>query len=107
MASTDTIHFDLDNAQRPAEQVKAPFAFNWNERVITLSDPAELDYETLLKIEQPAQFLRYCASQDDRDFLADPKNKMEGWRIGLLIEKFYEHYGLDKNEAKRREQLGY
>lgn len=107
MASTDPIVFDLDSAQRPADQVKPPFTFNWHGRAVTLTDPAELDYETLLKIEQPAGFLRYTASQEDRDFLAAEENQMEGWRIGLLIEKFYKHYGLDQNEKKRREQLGY
>lgn len=110
MASTDAILLDLDAEQRPVDQVKPPFTFNWHDRVITLTDPAELTYDQLLQVEQPAQFLRFCASQEDRDFLASSGNQLEGWRLGVLLERFFKHFGYDpegRAEKERRNKLGY
>lgn len=100
MASTDHIDLNLDTAERPKDQVKGAFAFTWKERRILLSDPAELDYRKLLEVESPVGFLRYTASQEDRDFLASEEGAMEGWRLGLLMEKYYKHFGLDKERQK-------
>lgn len=97
------VDFDLDAVQRP--QTYKPFVFSVKDaangdqpRVITLSDPAELDYQKLLEIESPMGFLRYVASQEDRDFLATAK--IEGWRLGALMEAYYRHFGMDQNRAK-------
>lgn len=106
MASTNnTIHLDLDTAERPADQVHEPFTFNWKGRAITLSDPAEIDWRELLEIESPVGFLRYTATQEDREFLRSDAGKMEGWRIGVLMEGYYKHFGLDKN--KSADKLGF
>lgn len=103
MASTDKIVLDLDTIERPADQKKAEFAFNWKGRRIVLTDPAELSYQELLEIEHPLGFIRYTASQEDRDHLA--KEPMEGWRMGILIENYYKHFGLD--DKNREKKLGF
>lgn len=103
VAAVQPVDFDLDAAQRPVSY--KPFVFsvkdpnnNDEKRAITLSDPAELDYQKLLEIESPIGFLRYVASQEDRDFLATAK--IEGWRLGALMEAYYRHYGMDQQRAK-------
>lgn len=100
MASTDHIDLDLDSAERPKEQVKPAFVFAWKGRTISLSDPAELDYRKLLEVESPIGFLRFTASQEDRDFLASEEGSMEGWRLGVLMEKYYKHFGMDQERKK-------
>lgn len=105
MASTDRIDLDLDALERPEDQKAEEFAFNWKGRRIVLSDPAELDYRQLLEIDNPLGFLRYTASQSDRDFLASDAGKMEGWRMGVLIEKYYKHFNLGQGE--NRSKLGF
>lgn len=97
------VDLDLDAVER--DQTYKPFVFSVKDpknadqpRVISLSDPAELDYQKLLEIESPIGFLRYVATQEDRDFLAGAK--IEGWRLGKLMEAYYRHFGMDQNRAK-------
>lgn len=100
MASTDHIDLNLDTAERPADQVRPDFAFTWKDRRIVLTDPANVDYRSLLEVDSPVGFLKYTARQEDRDFLASPEGSMEGWRLGLLMEKYYKHFGMDKERQK-------
>lgn len=100
MASTDHIDLNLDTAERPADQIKPDFAFVWKERRIVLTDPANVDYRKLLEVETPLQFLRFTAQQEDRDFLASPEGSMEGWRLNLMMEGYYKHFGMDKERQK-------
>lgn len=86
----ETIDFNLDTVER--EKQYSPFKVNVAGRVIYMRDPAELDWKDLLKIENPAHFLRYAVSEDDREFLRE--QKIEGWRFGKLIEAYQKHYGL-------------
>ena len=87
----ERVEFNLDSLER--EQTYRPFTVNVNDRVITMNDPAELDWRQLLEIEQPAMFLRHCISQDDRDYLRE--QKIPGWKFGKMIEAYQRHYGLD------------
>lgn len=98
MASTDQIDLNLDEVTR--EESYKPFVFSWKGRTISLSDPAELDWGQLAEVESPVGFLRYTASQEDRDFLASKEGRMEGWRLGKLIERYYKHFGIDPQRNK-------
>jgi hypothetical protein len=98
MASTDKIHLDLNAVER--EETYEPFVFDWKGRVISLSDPAELDFRQLLEVETPIGFLRFTASQADRDFLASDEGRMESWRLNKLIEAYYKHFGIDPGRSK-------
>lgn len=98
MASTDRIHLDLDSEQR--DETYEPFVFAWKGKTLTLSDPAELDYRKVLEVESPVAFLRYTASQETRDFLASDEGYMEAWRLNRLMEKYYKHFGLDRDRQK-------
>jgi len=98
MASTDHIDLDLDSLER--DVTYKPFVFGWKGRTISLSDPAELDFRQLLEVETPIGFLKFTASQEDRDFLASDEGWMESWRLNKLIEKYYRHFGIDPGRAK-------
>lgn len=86
--ASNTVHFNLDTATRDEEF--EPFVAVVKDRKLTISDPAEVDYQHLLGIENPLEFLRFCMSQEDRDFLAD--QHFESWRLGMLLEMFLKHY---------------
>lgn len=95
-APIESVDFDLDAVER--QKTYKQFSFNWKGRRLTASDPAELDYRKLLEIETPLAFLRYTMSEDDRDYLA--ANEMESWRLNLLMEAYYRHFGMDKDRSK-------
>ena len=101
MASTDKIHLDLDSEERGEEYTD--FVFSWKGRTLTLSDPANQDFRKIVEVENPLGFLRLTASQADRDFLASDEGFMEAWRLNRLMEKYYKHFGLDKE----RKNLGF
>ncbi len=102
MASTDKIHLNLDEVQRPEDQQFEVFATVINGRRIEISDPAEIDYKDLLTIDTPLQFFRYTMSEDDRNYLAE--QNLKGWRLGLLLEGYLKHYRAEERIDQRLEQ---
>ena len=99
----NNIVLDLDAVERPAEDIVPPFVVNVAGRLITMSDPEEFDWQDLLNIQTPQDFLRYCVSADDRDYLRDLK--MPGWKFGALMKGYQRHYKIDaKLEEYDREQ---
>ena len=62
-------------------------------RAVTMTDPTDIDWVDLLDINEPLQFLRYCVTAEDREFIKTCP--IEGWRFGKLIEAYQRHYGLD------------
>lgn len=87
------ITFNLDTVEREKEPVE-PFVVAIGDRAITLIDPQDLDYQTLLAIEQPVQFLRHAMSKEDREFLRT--QKIPGWKFGEMMNRYMRHYGLDE-----------
>lgn len=96
------VDFDLDAEERDPSEIKPPFRTNVGGRVITMTDPAEIDWQDLMEIGDPAMFLRYAMSKEDREHVAGLR--IPGWKLGLLVEKYQKHYGLDEQLAKARRQ---
>lgn len=108
MAATDKVHLNLDTAERPEDQQFELFTTVVNDRTITITDPAEIDYKDLLTIETPLQFFRYTMSEADRDFLAE--QNLKGWKLGLLLESYLTHYRAEERIDERlaqRKKLGF
>lgn len=92
MAADTKITFNLNTAER--EKSYEPYVVALSDgSTITMTDPAELDWSEILLIENPADFFRFCVSEDDKPRLR--KEKIPGWKMRLLIEDFQRHYGLD------------
>jgi len=100
------ITFDLDAQTRAPEDVKEPFVVNVRGRAITMTDPENFDWQDLLLIQNPNDFLRFCISDDDRIYLRGltGEHKIEGWRFGKLMEAYQRHYELDK-KAEQYQQM--
>lgn len=111
MASTDKIHFNLDEVERDDKFEVFTFAATDKEtkeqRTLRATDPADIDYQDLLAIETPAQFFKYTMTQEDRDFLA--KTRIKGWRFGKLIEAYLAHYKAQERVGteEQRRKLGF
>ena len=91
MAAGQKVSFNLETAER--EKVYEPYTIALSTgEVITMTDPADLDWTQILLIQNPADFFRFCVSEDDKDKLRG--EKIPGWKMRLLIEDYQTHYGL-------------
>lgn len=99
----ENVVLDLDSVER--EEKFDPFTVRIAGRTITMTDPAEIDWQDLLALETPVDFLRFCMSADDRDFLAE--QRIPGWKLGRLMEAYQRHYKLEEQiaAARRRSSL--
>jgi hypothetical protein len=101
------ITLDLDAYERPAKDVKEPFAVKLGGRVVVFEDPEELDWQDLLDIDHPAEFLNYSVSVEDRRHIVDLK--MPSHKFAKLMESYQTHFGIEDKvrEAKRRQARGF
>lgn len=100
-----SVSIDLDTAERPADEVKAPFTVKIEGKVITMKDPVDLDWRDLLNMQDPREFIRLTMSAEDRDHLS--KTSFPGWKFSQLMEAFYRHYDLEElaRQAQRDQAL--
>lgn len=99
-----SIDLDLDNAQRDPAEVVPPFRTRVGGKAITMIDPSDFDWQDLLDIQNPQDFLRYCLSDEDREHLSN--QSMPGWKLNLLMDSYMKHFKLDKRlqQAQREER---
>ncbi len=84
-----TINLDeIDREDAPSE-----FSFVHNGRRFVLADPQEMDWRDIVDaLGHPELFFRAALADDDRkEFFAD---KMPAWKLGALVKRYREHYGL-------------
>lgn len=82
---------DLDAMER--EQAPAPFSFIHLGRTFVLADPQEMDWRDIVDaLGHPELFFRSALSDEDRaEFL---RQKMPAWKLGALVKRYREHYGM-------------
>lgn len=94
------VNLNLDEVEN--EEAKEPFVVVLGGREISFSDPAELDWQDLLEINDPVQFLRYVVSKEDREYIH--KQRIPAFKFAKLMDAFSTYYELDeKLEQARRE----
>lgn len=98
MATAPKINLDLDAVQKDEDEVFEPFVVNIAGRTITMTDPADLDWQDLAEIENPVDFLRYCVAEEDRRHIY--KQRIPGWKLGKLMEAYNTHYDLERRTAQ-------
>lgn len=93
---------DLDTAERPKEDVKAPFVVKIGGRQVTFKDPAEIDWQDLAAASAPGDLIRVSLSREDRVHLSEVN--MPTWKFTKLMDAYYTHYDLeDKIRAAKRQ----
>lgn len=91
---------DLDNAVRPprpdGEPHPEPFSFSWKGKRWELVDPAECSWQDLmLGLRGPGSFLRFTLRASDEEKALLMTTPMEAWRLGLVMNGWFTHYGFD------------
>jgi len=96
--------FDLDAETR--DEIP-PFVAQVGGRSITMIDPETMDWQDVMDIDSPLDFLRYCVTGEDREFIFGLK--MPAWRLGRLMENYQKHYGLEEKMAafQRSQRRGF
>lgn len=95
------IDFDLDAYERPAEEIIPDFRIKLGERVITMTNPDEIDWKDLLDISDPVAFLRYSVSAEDRNFILGLD--LPSHKFGKLMESYYAHFHIEERMEKARQ----
>jgi hypothetical protein len=85
----------LDREDAPAKPfvVSGPKGEHENETV-TFTDPSDLEWEVLLVIDRPVEFLRHVLSEQDRKTFKSWR--LPGWQMRAVMQDFQTYYGLDK-----------
>lgn len=99
----EEITLNLDTVERPGGPIK-PFSAVVEGRRIVMTDPEDIDWQDLLEIEDPLDFLRHCVSDEDRTYLRGVK--IPGWKFGVLMERYQKHYKLDEKIREAQRQQG-
>lgn len=91
MPENQKVTFNLATVER--ERTYEPYVIALaSGETIVMTDPADLDWTDILKIENPADFFRFCVSDEDKEKLR--KEKIPGWKMRLLIQDYQQHYGI-------------
>jgi len=97
----EVIDFDLDAYERPEEEVIPDYKIKLGGRVITMTNPDEIDWKDLLDITDPVAFLRHSCSKEDRSFILGLQ--LPGYKFGKLMEGYYTHFQIDDKMEKARQ----
>lgn len=97
----EQIDFDLDAYERPAEEVIPDFKIKVGGRVITMTNPDEIDWKDLLDITDPVAFLRHSTSTEDRAFILGLD--LSSYRFGKLMDTYYTHFHIEERMEKARQ----
>lgn len=104
---SDVIHFDLDEALAELEssqKKREPFRFNFQGRVLTLTDPEDLDWRDAALLDDPLQMFNLCMSADDRNYLYQHDVKVPAKAFGKIVEAFMGYYNLNEKLAAAQRQ---
>jgi len=97
----ETIDFDLDAYERPAEEVIPDYKVKLGGKVVTMTNPDDIDWKDLLDITDPVAFLRHSVSAEDRAHILGLN--LEGWRFGKLMDGYYAHFHIEERMEKARQ----
>lgn len=103
----ESVDLDLDAYERPAEEIIPDFSVRLGGRKIVMTNPDDIDWQDLLLIENPVDFLRYCVGKEDAKHILSIA--MPGHKFAKLMTSYQEHYGVEEKlaEARRRQQRGF
>lgn len=71
-------------------------------RTLAFHDPAGLNWQEVLFLDNPLELFRLCLSNEDKNFLLD--QNIPAQKISKLFEGFSKHFKLDEQMAAARRQ---
>jgi hypothetical protein len=97
------IDFDLDSYERAPEDVIPPLTIQLGGKVITFTNPDEIDWRDLVDMTNPVHFLTYSLSAEDRKHVMSLE--IPAHKLGKLMEVYQDHFKIeDKIAAVQRSQ---
>lgn len=95
------VDLDLDSYAKPADQEIPDFTVRLGGRVVTFTNPDEIDWQDLLDITDPVQFIRYSCTKEDREHIVSLR--LPGFKMSKLMEAYQTHFQIeDKMDRARR-----
>lgn len=88
----DKVTLNLDTLER--EDPRDSFSVVVAGKRIVMSDPSDLDWKILMKINEPQDFFRHVVTPADQQHFRNAE--IPGWKMRKLMELYSEHYGLDE-----------
>ena len=101
---TTTIHLDLDDYQRPPEEVIPTFTVKLGGRPVSFTGPEDMEWQDLLEIDEPNGFLRHALTPEDRKHVYSLN--LKGFQFAKLMEAYQEHYQVKERMAEARRRNG-
>lgn len=97
----EAIDFDLDAYERPESEIIPDFKIKIGGKVVTMTNPDEIDWKDLLDITDPVAFLRYSTSPEDRAFILGLE--LPSHKFGKLMDSYYTHFHIEERMEKARQ----
>lgn len=95
MSNPREIDVDLDSLER--DKTYPVFVFALAGREIEFNDPANLDWQDLLKLEEESEFIELAMTADDSKFFLE--QKVPAWKLRKLMKMYQEHYELETGKG--------
>lgn len=95
------VDFDLDSYERPEAEIIPPFVTRIGGRVVSFTNPDEIDWKDLLDITDPVQFLNFSVTTEDRAHILSLD--IPGHKFGKLMESYQAHFKLQEKLQKARQ----
>lgn len=91
MTGPREIDIDLDSLER--DKTYPVFVFALAGRQIEFKDPANLDWQELLRLEEETEFIELAMSDEDSKFFLE--QKVPAWKLRKLMQLYKDHYELE------------
>ncbi len=95
MTGPREIDVDLDSMER--DKSYPTFRFAVAGREIDFTDPAELDWQDLLKLDEESEFIQLAMSPEDSKFFLE--QKVPAWKLRKLMKMYQDHYELETGKG--------
>lgn len=90
---TPDVALDLDTVER--EGAPTPFRITVGGKQYTLTDPQEVEWETLLGMEfNPSGFLDVAVADEEREAFYAALNPLPAWKVRKLTNTYLAHFGM-------------
>lgn len=91
MSDQPNIQLNLDTLER--EESYEPFVFILAKRAIRMTDPAEMDWQFLVKLQTEEELITEAMSKGDAEFFL--AQKLPAWKMRKVSKDYQDHFGIE------------
>ena len=100
---TPPLDLDLDSVEREYPRTKVapkPYIVKWAGKVIQMIDPAELDWQDVIDVDDGPSLLKVAIRDEDKEHVETAP--LPAWKLQLVFEGYMKHFGLGEPGKQRR-----